>query len=342
MSEDIDIFKKEILGSFDQLVRELNADLEDCFKYPARFALDGLLPYQDLQKMSKVEIEKFLLDSMIKYGKKVTRWGKVYKNEVISKNMVLILTHVTREVKELRSCVLLKFDFNSTKKVEEYLRNKLEYYHSLVSSHDGLLYVDAEYRESENRLLKTRFDVIWNINEQYTLFPNEQRPDSHLVSKDVDYPFVDFNMDEWIRFETSFRIVPLIRTFLTRAKTSFVADTIPEKETSIDFDPIFYDAEAQAVFLEFLVKLNAINQNGITKSSRFRGVCDALYLELKKKKYKIIKSFTGLTEFIAFLNKEFNSNIPEKGGRIINRNGSSIYEEDVKFELEKYLKEKGN
>lgn len=331
--EDIIKFKKYILESFDQLIEQLQAEQVIYFDSKVKFSMDVLHPGLEVEALSKSELREFQVKHGIKVGDKVLRWSTEFKKEVVSNYMVLVLSKVIQALEELRASILQRLDFNSLEKLKAFLEDQLEHYHKITNSHDGLLYVDPEYRSRTKRLLKNRFDVIWFLNEQYSIFPMEKRPNDHMVSIDADYPFIGFNMDQWSDFETSYRVNPLLKKCLSKN----LEPSNTEEETSIVYDPIFYNSAVQKVFHKILVDLNGFDLEGNARKRRFRPLCDALYLELIKKKYKVLKPLTTLKEFSDFLNREdgYDARIPDNG-KIISRGGASNYEDVIIEELMKY------
>tara|TARA_R110002167_G_scaffold366415_1_gene596380 strand:- start:7190 stop:8230 length:1041 start_codon:yes stop_codon:yes gene_type:complete len=317
MSVEIEIVKQEILESIDQLIRELQAEQEAYFEVPMQFSIDSLHTGLEVGALSKLDLRGFQVKHGIKVGTNVLSWSKEYKKEVVSNYMVTILANVMDTLEILRVKSLQQFDFNSPKKLKQFFIQQLKYYHKLSTGHEGLLYIDPDYRSRTNNLLKSRFDAIWFINEQYTVFPLEHKPDSYKKSKDADYPFIDFNVCQWIDFETSYNIIPLLKKCLSKNLEPIIAegetarDVINDRPLNEYRSKIFKSAEAEDLFRMVLSEFDGLNEEGIANSHGFQVLCEAFY-SLYKDDNSIFKHKVSMVKFIFYLKEEYQAKIKSK------------------------------
>ncbi|MRX65761.1 hypothetical protein [Maribacter luteus] len=311
--QDIVGLKNYILKSIDHLIGQLQSEQKAYFEEDTRFSLDVLHPDLEFDKMSKMEITAFQRKHGIKVGDRILVWSEDYKKEVISNNMVSILASVIGNVEMFRSKTLQQFDFGSMEILVDFLKIELAYYHNLLSNHEGRLYYDSEYRKSTNSGLKHRFDAIWFINEQNDLWDlNKERLSDRNSARDTDYPFVLINLQQWIDYETSFRLLHLIKGLRNKGN-NMLSQNLTTKSNDIGqfpedkyYSEIFKDLKAEEVFNDVLEEFDALDRNGNAIKRGFQGVCEAFF-SLYKEDITFIKRNATTAKFIDFLRSKYKA-----------------------------------
>ncbi|MEK6152071.1 hypothetical protein WIW50_02360 [Flavobacteriaceae bacterium 3-367] len=310
-------FAKELERNFKILLDALASEKEKCFHSKNFFQLDSLETHIDIDKASKEEIREFQIrHGMIANGKRGVIWNPQYKKEVLNRFYLWVLRSVSNRIRILQGGIKKRIDFHKPYALVRFLEKRIRRYNKITSSPDGLLYTDEEYRKQDNDLLKNRFDAIWHINERFAHFPLEKRIKGNAIITDVDYPFISFDIDQWIDFETSYRITPLLKKLLNilEGNSNNEIEKCPFKETN----GIFHEG-GQDKFYTILKKSGVVSvdsSNKILKGPQFRGACNYLHPILKRANIGVLKE-VNKREFIEYLNLEngYDAKIrsPEKG-----------------------------
>ena len=215
-NDNLEAKKAMISALFDELISQVEKEIKDCFNLPKKWSMSRLAPHFDFHKASKDEILNIQLEYGIKFKSgKIVRWNPEYKKEALNESFLWVLPYVKGVALDLKTEIFEKFDENSTLKTIKFITKKIKFYHKLKSSSEGKSYYHEDYRNSVNNLNKNRFDVIWDCNEIFHVFPLMKRkgnPINYAMSS--DYPFVDIDMQQWIDFERAYRMLPLLKKSL--------------------------------------------------------------------------------------------------------------------------------
>lgn len=205
-----------LIENLDQLIQKLYLEKNRLFDLKKKFDLKTLGIDINIDTSLK-ELTKQL---QIKHGIKLAhenglvKWNRKYQEEALNDTYIQVLDNTISNIQLLIPELRLQFDTNDQKEINKILRKKLKKLNKPINSHEGYLFFDSDYRRSKNNLLKNRFDVIWHINEMYSLFPLLKRNENSLILTSVDYPFISFDIDRWCDLELSYHLIPIFKESL--------------------------------------------------------------------------------------------------------------------------------
>ncbi|NRD19508.1 hypothetical protein HNV08_05575 [Winogradskyella eckloniae] len=202
-----------LLERLDQLIEKLNSEMLRLYHLEKKYSLTALGINKNLDKYSKEEVSELLLKHNIKKksGHGIISWNSEYKEEVLNHVYPQILQNNLGNIELLIPEFRQEIEIGNSKKINKFLSKKLKGLNKKITGHDGFLFIDPDYRQRKNNLLKNRFDAIWNINEQFLAFPLSKRNENSFVISSLDYPFIEFDMQQWCDLELSYHLIPIFK-----------------------------------------------------------------------------------------------------------------------------------
>ncbi|WP_418637044.1 hypothetical protein [Winogradskyella sp.] len=201
-----------LLDSLENLINKLRIEAKRRHSFETKYSLQvlGIDINTDFSNKNNEEVEQFLLKHSIKKKNSngIVIWSNEYKKEVLNDLYLQVLDNIIGNVQLLIPELKHEFAAKKENEIDKILKKKLKGFNKNVNSHEGYLFFDEDYRYKTNNRLKSRFDVIWNINENYLKFPLTKRKEDALIISNAEYPFISFDIQQWCDFEYSFHLIP--------------------------------------------------------------------------------------------------------------------------------------
>jgi len=272
-----------LLDSLENLINKLRLEAKRIRSFETKYSLRvlGIDINTDFSKKNNEEIEQLLLKHSIKkeISNDVVVWNIEYKKEVLNDLYVQVLDNIIGNIQRLIPELKHEFDAKNENEIKKIIKKKLKGFNKNINSREGYLFFDEDFRSKTNDLLKTRFDVIWNINENYLKFPLTKRKEDAGIISNVEYPFISFDVQQWCDFEYSFHLIPHFKEVLFNVSKNYdsylYASSSEEKQHIYnEFKHIF------ELFSTFSFTYETINNFNENVSSQI----ESLYQVLAEKK----------------------------------------------------------
>lgn len=221
-----------LLDRLDELIEKLKSEMLRLYNLEKKYSLTILGLENNQGKFSTEQIIQFQLKHNFKNKNEnsLIYWNTEYKEEVLNETYIQVLDSNVRNIELLIPELRQQFEVCNSKKFNKFLTKKLKTLNNNIKNHDGYLFFDSDYRQRRNNLLKNRFDVIWNINEQFLLFPLQKRKGDNTIVSSADYPFVWFDIDQWCELELSYHLTPIFKEALGLEQESSNNNMLNETE----------------------------------------------------------------------------------------------------------------
>lgn len=261
------LLKNHISKLFIDLENEINEEKKSYLGKEQKWSISKLDPDFSIEK-PKNEIIEFQIGHGIKFQQNNSiYWNQEYIKEALN---YLYLEEVIPFVEEqcfiLKSNIYKVFDTSNISRIIDYIEEKIIEFHSYTEREYGRWYYDLNYQHNHN--FEHRFEVIWFYNERNRFKSNSLDKESSVVNFEnpsvpfFDYPFLSIKIQEWINFETTYRLVPILkgcldffnrhREYLKRHSPKFNIDYIIQQNNR--FDELFRTAKDCEFFFYYIEK----------------------------------------------------------------------------------------
>lgn len=295
-----------LLERLDELIEKLNCEILRLHNLKKKYSLTALGIDKGLDAYSKEEVIKLQLKYNLKkkYENGLVLWNTEYKEEVLNHVYPQVLSNNVGNIELLIPELRQEIEIDKSKQLNEILSKKLKRLNKNIKSHEGYLFFDSDFRQRKNNLLKNRFDVIWNINEQFLIFPLMKRNKNGFVISSAEYPFIEFDVQQWCDLEFAFHLIPLFIEAINENPERLEKDMSVTKGIDLDvpiLDSTIFKDNMLWVFYEVLVECSAIDVDNKPIRGKFRPICDAIYT---KGKDLLFKYNLNKKDYISYLNDE--------------------------------------
>ncbi|BFP41174.1 hypothetical protein FGF1_20190 [Flavobacteriaceae bacterium GF1] len=311
-----------LFNRLEALITDMEEEISSLAKIKQEFSLRSLNIDINLDVSKKEQTKLLQLEHKMKVEKNgVLLWNQDYKKETIQATYFLVLADVISKVQLLAAKLKTCLETYSEKQLKKKIKSELKKLTHIIESHDGQMFYNEGYRKQKNNLLKTRFEVIWNINEQFSLFPLLKRDKKATILTSAEYPFISFDIDQWINLELAYRLIPVLKSETATDENKINLVQIEKCPFSVETH--IFNSNGEDILFTILKRSGNISYQkgcGIEKTSGFRGGCNYLFDILKRPSIGVLKDIYK-KEFVQYLNieKGYNAKIKDLS-KIANEN----------------------